>query len=59
MISIESPRAELHEANLFVEGKILDIDGARALVKGGRNPEDFSVVIDHHVALKTHLEREK
>ena len=44
---------------MFVEGKILDIDGARALVKGGRNPKDFSVVIDHHVALKTHLEREK
>ena len=55
LIAVEGPRAELHEANLLVEGKIFDVDGAAALVQGGWNPQHRTGVLDHHVALKTHL----
>ena len=55
MIAVKGPRAELHEANLFVEGKIFYVDGAAALVKGGGNPQHRTSVLDHHVALETHL----
>ena len=53
--NMEGPRAELHEANLFVEGKIFYVDGAAALVKGGGNPQHRTSVLYHHVALETHL----
>ena len=40
---------------MLVEGKILYVDGARALVQSGRNPEHSPSVLDHNVALETHL----
>ncbi len=59
---VKGPGAEAHLALLLVEGKVLDVDGARALVDGGRYPEDVGVVgpvlhvrVHHHVGLVARL----
>ena len=38
LLRVECPRAEAHQTRLLVEGKVLDVDGARALVDGRRHP---------------------
>jgi len=55
LVSVESPRAELHFALLLVERKVSNVDGARALVDGWRDPENVAVVEDHHVRLVRHF----
>ena len=51
LISVEGPRTELHLALLLVEGKVLDVYRARALVDGRWYPEDGTSVLQDHVRL--------
>src|SRR6218665_1352567 len=53
LVSVVGPRSELQVAELFVEGKVSDVDGAGALEDGGRNPEYPSFVRDdsHCIAM--------
>ena len=39
LVLIKGPRPELHDAFLFVEREILDVNRTRTLVDGGRDPE--------------------
>ena len=50
------PRGETHDARLFVEGEVGDVDVAGALVDRTRDPHDEPVVEDQHVCLEGHLE---
>lgn len=43
--AIVGPAAELHDAGLLVEGKVLDVDLAGAFVNGRRTPLDASRVV--------------
>lgn len=44
--AVVSPTTKFEDAGLLVEGKILDIDLARALVNGGGFPFDEALVVD-------------
>src|SRR6218665_40163 len=55
LVPVEGPRAELHLALLLIEGEVLDVDGAGALVNGWRNPENVSVLVDDDVWLIRHF----
>lgn len=55
LIAVEGPRTELHDACLLIEGKICDIDRARALIDRWRHPEHFAVRIYQHVTFVTNL----
>ena len=51
LVSIECPRTELHLTFLLVEREVSDVDGARTLVDGWRNPQHVAVIEDYHVRL--------
>lgn len=55
LVPAECPRAEPHLTALLVEGKVLDIDGAGALVDGDGNPQNLPVIVHHHIGLKRHF----
>lgn len=53
--SVVCPAAELHDACLLVEGKVLDIDFAGALVNGRRPPLDAPCVVQCCLCGQRHL----
>ena len=44
------PAAPNHLADLFVKGKILDVDRAGGLVDGARHPKYYPIAIHQHFA---------
>lgn len=55
LVAVESPRAELHDACLLIEGEICYIDCARALINRWRHPEYLTVRVYQYVALVTNF----
>ena len=55
LIAIERPRPEFHFTLLLIEGEVLHVDGAGALIDGGRDPEHLTRVIYDHVRLIRHF----
>jgi len=53
--AVVGPAAELHHAGLLVEGKVLHVDLAGALVNGRRSPLDASRVIQRGLGGQGHL----
>jgi hypothetical protein len=47
LISVVSPRAELHEAGLLVEGEVPDVNLAGRFKNGRRGPQDLPRVPQH------------
>ena len=56
LVAAVRPRAEDERALLLVEREVLDVDRARALVDGARNPHHSSVGIDQNVRLEGYFE---
>lgn len=54
--AVVRPTTKFEDASLLVEGKILDIDLARALVYGRRFPFDQALVVDSGLGGQGHLE---
>lgn len=55
LIPVVSPGAKFHETFLLVEGKVLDIDLACALVNGGRVPNNAPVIVNDGLGHNDHF----
>ena len=53
---IVGPAAELHDAGLLVEGKILDVHLTGAVVDGGRPPLHLPGAVEGRLGGQRHLE---